>query len=283
MTRVAVLGGFGQLGSDVVRRLGERAIALGHADADLTDAAQLAARLETVGPDIVINCAAYNLVDRAEDEPHAALAVNAVGVRNLATWCRDRDVPLLHVSTDYVFGAEASRRTPHLETDTTGPVSVYGTSKLAGENAVRELCPRHWIVRTCGLYGRHAARGKGNFVETMLRLAEERPELRLVNDQRCTPTSTADLADALIALIESAPYGTYHATNSGDCTWYEFAQAIFAAAGLSPRVVPITSAEFAAKARRPDYSVLNCGKLAALGITLRPWTEAVAEYVRASH
>lgn len=283
MSRVAVLGGFGQLGSDIVRQLGDRAVALGHADADLTDVAQLSARLDAVRPEVVINCAAYNLVDRAEDDFDAAMAVNAHGVMNLASWCEDRDVPFLHVSTDYVFGADVTRTTPYCEWDPVGPVNDYGRSKRCGEDAVRSLCPRHWIVRTCGLYGRHAARGKGNFVETMLRLANERPELRIVNDQRCTPTSTADLAAALIALIESAPFGTYHATNSGDCTWYEFAQTIVHAAGLSPRVIPITSAEYAAKARRPVYSVLSCEKLAATGIILRPWTEAVTEYVRASH
>jgi dTDP-4-dehydrorhamnose reductase len=279
MTRVAVLGGCGQLGSDLVRGLGDRGVPLGHTDADLTQPAVLAARLEAVRPDFVVNCAAYNLVDRAEDESQAAMAVNGDGVRNLATWCRDRDVPLLHVSTDYVFGSDETRRTPYVETDLPGPVSAYGRSKLAGEEAVRSVCPRSWIVRTCGLYGRHAARGKGNFVETMLRLAAERPELRIVNDQRCTPTSTTDLATALVAIIESAPFGTYHATNCGDCSWYEFAMAIFQAAGVSPRVIPIASAEFNAKARRPGYSVLNCNKLAECGITLRPWPEAVAEYV----
>jgi dTDP-4-dehydrorhamnose reductase len=279
MSRVAVLGGFGQLGSDVVRVLGPRAIALGRAEADLTDREQLAATLDGARPDVVINCAAYNFVDRAEDESQAAFAVNADGVRNLATWCRDRRVPLLHASTDYVFGAVATRTVPYREDDPPGPVSAYGRSKLAGEDAVREVCSQHWIVRTCGLYGHHAAR-KGNFVETMLRLAKERPELRIVNDQRCTPTSTADLAVVLAKIIESAPFGTYHATNAGDCTWYEFAQAILQAAGMSPQVVPIPSVDYPTKAQRPRYSVLNCEKLAAIGITLRPWTEAVAEYVR---
>uniref|UniRef100_A0A7C2JWQ9 dTDP-4-dehydrorhamnose reductase n=1 Tax=Schlesneria paludicola TaxID=360056 RepID=A0A7C2JWQ9_9PLAN len=280
MSRIAILGGHGQLGSEVAELLDERAIALGRDDVDLTDADGLTARLNVERPVVVVNCSAYNLVDQAEAEPGRAFAVNADGVRTVAAWCRDSDVPLLHVSTDYVFGADAARRTPYVETDPAGPISVYGRSKLAGEEAVREVCPRHWIVRTCGLYGHHAARGKGNFVLTMLRLALERRELRIVNDQRCTPTNAADLAAALVRIIESAPFGTYHATNCGECSWYEFAQEIFAAAGLSPRVTPITSGEYAARARRPAYSVLNCGKLAAAGITLRPWTEAVAEYVR---
>jgi dTDP-4-dehydrorhamnose reductase len=280
MSHVVVLGGFGQLGSEVVALLEVRAVALGHAEANLTDAIGLAARLDAVQPDVVVNCAAYNLVDRAEEEPDAAYAVNAHGVRILAQWCRDRDVPLFHVSTDYVFGADRQRREPYAETDPAGPLSVYGRSKLAGEAAIRELCPRHWIVRTCGLYGHHAAR-KGNFVLTMLRLALQRPELRIVADQRCTPTNAADLARVLVRMIDRAvPFGTYHATNQGDCSWYEFAQAIFAAAGLSPAITPITSAEFGAKAPRPGYSVLNCGKLAAAGITLRPWTDAVKEFVR---
>lgn len=280
MASVAVIGGFGQLGSEVVRWLGDRAVALGHAEADLTDPTGLAARLDAVRPNVVINCAAYNLVDRAEDEPQAAFAVNADGVRNLAVWCRDHGVPLMHISTDYVFGADAERRTPYVEADAPGPVSVYGRSKLAGEDAVREVCPAHWIVRTCGLYGRQPTKGKGNFVETMLRLAKERPELRIVHDQRCTPTSTADLVDVLVAMINSAPFGTYHATNAGDCSWFEFAREIFRHAGLSPKLTPITTAEFNAKARRPTYSVLDNAKLATLGIALRPWPDAVAEYVK---
>ena len=278
--RIAVIGAFGQLGSDLVPLLGEQAIPLGHSDIEITDATSIATAFATARPTHVINCAAYNLVDRAEDEPEVAHHVNGLGPSHLANWCAAHEATLLHVSTDYVFGADATRRTPLNETAPTGPVSVYGASKLAGELAVRSLCPRHFIVRTCGLYGQRAARGKGNFVETMLRLGRERPELRIVADQRCSPTSTADLAAVLVSLIETDAFGTYHATNAGDCSWFEFACEIFRLANLAVKVTPSTAAAYAAKARRPDYSVLNCAKLAnVLGRPLPPWQEALARYV----
>jgi dTDP-4-dehydrorhamnose reductase len=157
---------------------------------------------------------------------------------------------------------------------------VYGASKLAGEHFVRGICPRHAIVRTCGLYGANAARGKGNFVETMLRLGRERPELKIVADQRCTPTSTADLARALAQLVETDATGTYHATNSGDCSWYQFALEIFRLANLPVRAIPITASEYAAKARRPDDSVLDSSRLASLlGTGLPPWQDALKRYL----
>lgn len=282
MPRIVVIGAAGQLGSELLHWLGKEAIPLTHADVDITHASALHARLEALEAELVVNCAAYNLVDRAEAEPERAFAVNAFGVRHLAQWCGQHDVPLMHISTDYVFGLDDVRRMPWQEDDPPGPVSVYGGSKLAGEWFVRSLCPRHWIVRTCGLYGRHAARGKGNFVETMLRLAREKPVLRIVADQRCTPTSTSDLATAICKLWQTQEYGVFHATNAGECSWYEFAQEIFRLAGLSVQVIPITSAEYGAPARRPAYSVLHCAKLQAVsGCALRPWTEALRDYLRA--
>lgn len=278
--RVAVIGAQGQLGSDLIPLLGDRAIALGHSDIELTDPAAISAALDMRQPTHVINCAAYNLVDKAEDEPEAAFRVNAFGTRNLALWCASRDVPLIHVSTDYVFGLDSQRQVPLSETDPTGPVSVYGTSKLAGEVFVRAICPRHVIARTCGLYGHRAARGKGNFVETMLRLGRERPELKIVSDQRCTPTSTADLAEALSRLLEAEAQGVYHVTNSGDCSWFEFASEIFRLAKLPVRAIPVPAVEYKAKARRPDYSVLAGTRLTSLlGRPLAPWQESLARYL----
>ncbi len=278
--RIAVVGAFGQLGSDLVPLLGDRAISFGHADIEITDPVRVAAALGAARPTHVINCAAYNLVDRAEDEPAVAHRVNASGPQHLADYCAQSGIVLMHVSTDYVFGQDLARRTPLCETDPTGPVSVYGASKLAGELAVSSRCSQHFIVRTCGLYGHRAARGKGNFVETMLRLGRERPELRIVADQRCTPTSTADLAAALVSLIETNAFGTYHATNEGDCSWFEFAREIFRLADLSVNVIPNTAAEYAAKARRPDYSVLDSTKLAGvLGRPMPSWREALSRYL----
>lgn len=277
--RIAVIGAFGQLGSDLVPLLGERAVCLGHAEIEITQEASVGASLDRLQPSHVINCAAYNLVDRAEDEPDMAFQVNALGPRNLARWCAVHNAMLMHISTDYVFGLECAGR-PSLETDRVVPVSAYGTSKLAGEYFVQSHCPRHAIVRTCGLYGHRAARGKGNFVETMLRLGRERPELRVVADQRCTPTSTADLAQALVSLIDAGATGLFHATNAGDCSWFEFASEIFRRTHLPAKAIPIPAADYKLKARRPDYSVLDTTKLAqAIGGPMPTWQDALARYL----
>jgi dTDP-4-dehydrorhamnose reductase len=278
--RIALIGARGQLGTDLLPLLGAEAVPLGHQDIEITNPASVAAVLGEIRPQCVINVAAWNLVDKAEDEPEQAFAVNAFGPRNLAGYCGDNGITLLHVSTDYVFGLDATRNTPWTETDAPGPVSAYGMSKLTGEYFVRSLCPRHFVVRTCGLYGHQGARGKGNFVETMLRLGRERPELKIVNDQRCTPSSTADVARALAALIQTDAYGLYHATNRGSMTWYEFAGEIFRQADISVNTIPIDSATFAARAKRPSYSVLDCSKLSnAIGFELPPWQEALACYL----
>lgn len=283
--RIALIGSGGQLGSDLLPRLrkaGHDVTELKHADIELTDETSLRV-LEPLCPELVINVAAYNLVDKAEDEPMVALAVNALGPRFLARLCEFWNCRLLHVSTDYVFGAPPSAVVkPYSETAAPSPTSAYSVSKLAGEHFVQAECPRSFVVRTCGLYGIAALRGagKGNFVETMLRLGRERKQLRVVDDQCCTPTSTADLADALVKLIATDAFGLYHATNSGTMTWCEFAREIFRLAKLDVEVIPITTAEFGAKAQRPTYSVLDCSKLASvIGGPLPDWHDAVARYL----
>jgi dTDP-4-dehydrorhamnose reductase len=279
--RTVVLGAPGQLGRDLVPRLSGEVIPLGRADVDLADAPALRARLTALRPDVVVNCAAYNFVDKAESEPTAAFAVNAWAGRELAAVCRDLDSTLAHISTDYVFGLDTSRTTPLTEADPPGPVSVYGLSKLAGEYLVRSTCPKHFVIRTCGLYGVWGTGGKGgNFVETMLRVAGQGKPLRVVNDQRCTPSFTADVAAATAQLIQTGAFGVYHVTTAGDCTWYEFAREIFRAANVRADVTPITSAEFGAAARRPAYSVLSNERLRAAGLAPpRHWTEALAAYL----
>ena len=275
--KYALLGAGGQLGRDLQPRLQGDVTAWTRENADLTRPAEMRAALEALRPDVVVNCAAYNFVDRAEAEPAAAFAVNAWGVRDLALTCRDLGCVLVHFSTDYVFGLDEAWRTPWDVADAPGPVSVYGLSKLAGEYVVRSICPRHFVVRTCGLYGVWGAGGKGgNFVETMLRVAGQGKPLRVVADQTCTPTYTADLADAAVRLIASGRYGLHHLTNDGGCSWYEFAAAIFEAVGVPADLAPITSREFGAAARRPAYSVLSPG----LGQTpMRPWRDALAAYL----
>jgi dTDP-4-dehydrorhamnose reductase len=250
-------------------------IGLTRVRADLTNAETLRTTLTELRPDVVVNCAAYNFVDKAESEPETAFAVNAWGVRALASLCRELDCTLVHLSTDYVFGLDENRRTPYTETDAPGPVSVYGLSKLAGEYLVRSLCPKHLVIRTCGLYGVWGSGGKGgNFVETMLRLAAQGKPLRVVADQICTPSYTVDVATATAALVTTGRHGLYHLTNSGSCSWHAFAAAIFELTGIKADLTPISSAEYQAAARRPSYSVL------ANTTPLRSWREALAEYLR---
>jgi dTDP-4-dehydrorhamnose reductase len=274
--KYAVIGSAGQLGRDLVPRLPGEVVPLMREHADLTRPDLLRSTLAGQRPDVVVNCAAYNLVDRAEAEPEDAFAVNAWGVRHLAMICRDLGCVLVHFSTDYVFGLDDARRTPYTETVAPGPVSVYGLSKLAGEYIVRALCPRHFVIRTCGLYGVWGSGGKGgNFVETMLRLAKEGKRLPVVTDQVCTPSYTVDVATGAAELIGKERFGLYHLTNAGATTWYDFARTIFEMSGVKVDLVETTSAALARPARRPSYSVL-----ATALPPLRSWRDALAGYLK---
>ncbi len=273
--RHVVLGAAGQLGSDLCSKLPGQVIPLTRAELDVTDAAAISRVLGPLRPDVVLNCAAYNFVDRAEEEPEQAFAVNALVPRRLAEVCRDLASLLVHFSTDYVFGLDATRQSPYAESDAPGPLSVYGTSKLAGEHFVRTIAPRHLVIRTCGLYGRRGSGGKGtNFVETMLRLSEQGTPLRVVSDQICTPSYTVDVADAVVQLLRTNSHGLYHFTNAGQCSWYEFAEVIFDWSGVRADLRPITSQEYGSRARRPHYSVLRSAHPATPA--LRMWREALA-------
>lgn len=279
--KYAVLGAAGQLGRDLCPRLPGEVISPSRERLDLAVPESIRPTLETIRPDVVINCAAYNFVDKAETEPQAAFAVNTWGVRELALVCRDLDCVLLHFSTDYVFGLDDERASPYSETDAPGPVSVYGLSKLAGEYVVRAICSRHFVVRTCGLYGVWGSGGKGtNFVETMLRVAGQGKPLRVVADQTLTPSYTMDIATAAAALAQTDRYGLYHLTNRGQCSWHEFAAAIFELAHVKADLSPTSSKEFGAPARRPGYSVMANQAYDALGLpAMRPWREALAAYL----
>jgi dTDP-4-dehydrorhamnose reductase len=282
--RYAVLGAAGQLGRDLCPRLSGEVIALsrgGSLAADLSRPESLRGMLDQVRPDVVVNCAAYNFVDKAESEPQEAFAVNAWGVRELARLCGERDCLLVHFSTDYVFGIDETRRQPWAESDAPGPVSVYGLSKLAGEYLVRALCPRHLVIRTCGLYGVWGSGGKGgNFVETMLRLAAQGKPLRVVDDQICTPSYTVDVAEATIALLATDQPGLFHVTNSGSCSWYDLTRTIFEFSHVQADLRPIPTSARSDPARRPAYSVLDHAGLRGLGIASpRPWQVALAAYL----
>ena len=278
--RIVIIGAAGQLGTALQACLSGEVSALTHSQIEITNLQQVDEVLSILTPDCVINAAAYNFVDRAEDEVIQAAQVNTFGPKNLAQWCAQADATLVHVSTDYVFGGDAGRRQPHSETAPPSPSCAYALSKLRGEKLVEAECPKYFIVRTCGLYGNASTAGKGNFVKTMRRVAQEGKDLSVVNDQHCTPSYAADIADAIARLIETNQYGLYHATNSGITTWYDFAKEIFRLSNLNPSIRPVTSAEYPQKAKRPAYSVLDCRKLTALiGGPLPTWQDALARYI----
>ena len=279
--RILLIGAGGQLGTALSGCLTGEILPFNSSDLDISNATLVRQAVPAARPDLVINAAAYNFVDRAEDERDRAFAVNALGPRFLAETCASLDIPLVHVSSDYVFGKDAGRRMPYGETDPPGPLGDYARSKLSGEGFVQAACPKHFILRTCGLYGQAVSPGKGNFVTTMLRLGGERGTVSVVDDQWCTPTAAADLAGWVAELIATDKYGLYHATNSGSTTWCRLAREVFRCAGMKVEVKPITTAEFGAKAGRPAYSVLDSSKLeAVIGRRLRPWEEALTEYLK---
>jgi dTDP-4-dehydrorhamnose reductase len=237
--------------------------------------------LRRMAPDLVINTAAYHNVDLCEQSPETAFAVNATGAMNVADACRETEAAMVFLSTDYVFSGDAGRA--YTEGDLPDPVNVYGVSKAAGEQLIRQRLERHFIVRTSGLYGVAGSSGKGgNFVERMLQLQGEDRDIRVVDDQVLSPTFTVDLARKLLEVVRGGRYGTYHVTNAGACSWHAFAAAAFELAERPAKLSRTTTAEFGAPARRPAYSVLANDQLAASGIApLRPWGEALAEYLAA--
>ena len=278
-SRIALIGAGGQLATDLEAALGGDSRLLSHREIEIEDPPSIARALDGV-EEVVINTAAYNLVDKAESEPERAFAVNSRGVENLASYCAARGLKLVHFSTDYVLGGDPAHGKPLDENTEPRPVSVYAESKLAGEDAIRRVCRNHLIIRTCGLYGLAATKAKGNFIETMLRLGQTRPDISVVDDQHCTPSFTVDVARATVDLIEARASGTFHVTNSGATTWRQLAEEVFRAAGLPVQVKPITSAEFGAKARRPAWSVLDCGRMERLlGRSMPEWRDAVQRYL----
>lgn len=278
--KILVTGASGQLGHDVcleLERRGQEFAAPSSRELNITDRESVRSYMERVRPDAVIHCAAYTKVDQAEDEPEQCWAVNVDGTRYLARMCREMGCRMLYISTDYVFPGAGER--PYEPEDATGPVNVYGRSKLAGELAVQSLLENYCIVRISWVFGLNG----GNFVKTMLRLAQTHSELSVVCDQIGTPTYTADLAPLLCDMVGSACCGIYHATNEGGfISWYDFACAIFKAAGRDVLVHPVSTAEYGAtKAVRPANSRMDTAKLARSGFyPLPPWEDAVARYVK---
>jgi dTDP-4-dehydrorhamnose reductase len=267
---ILLIGRDGQVGQELIGALSALGpvTALGRADLDLAQPDQIAATVADLQPEVIVNAAAYTAVDRAESEPELADCINAKAPEHLAKAAAACNARLVHISTDYVFNGEQSR--PYRETDATAPLGVYGQSKLAGEAAIRAHAPQHLILRTAWVYG---AQGKANFVKTMLRLGAERESLRVVYDQVGSPTWAQDIAQAIAQLIPkmgSSTFGTYHYTNSGVASWYDFAIAIFEEAHALgyplnvQQVEPITTDQYPTPAQRPPYSVLTGGKIASL-------------------
>ena len=273
--RVLLLGCRGMLGTDLAASApaGTQVTGLGIEELDITDHAALEATVERVRPDWVINATAYTAVDRAETERDVAFAVNGDAVAALARACAARDVGLVHYGTDYVFDGNGTR--PWREDDPTAPLNAYGESKLAGERAVLASGPRHLMLRTQWLYGEH---GK-SFPRTMWERATAGQPTRVVGDQHGSPTYTVDLARATWELVARGTTGLFHVTNAGEATWYDVAARVFAAAGRPELLSPCATSDYPTPARRPAYSVLDGARLRAAGVVMRPWTEALDDFL----
>lgn len=277
--KVLVTGVKGQLGYDVVNELtkrGHEAVGVDVDEMDITDGDACRQVITEANPDAVIHCAAYTAVDAAEDNVDLCRRVNADGTRNIALVCRDLDIKMVYISTDYVFDGQGTR--PWEPDDARDPLNVYGVTKCEGEMAVEELVKKFFIVRIAWVFG---VNGK-NFIRTMLRLGEEKGVVSVVDDQIGSPTYTYDLARLLVDMTESEHYGRYHATNEGFCSWYEFACEIFKQAGMAEvKVTPVDSSQFPAKAKRPMNSRMDKSKLAANGFEPLPaWQDALNRYLK---
>jgi dTDP-4-dehydrorhamnose reductase len=283
--RVAVLGANGQLGADVVlafRRAGNEVIPLDHEQIEVSDESSVVSALSNAAAELVVNTTAMHDVEKCELEPARAFAVNALGTKFISRVCAANGSTLVHVSTDYVFGGE--KRTPYVETDAPRPLNTYGISKLAGEH--NALCENRktFVVRTSAIYGLHPCRAKRgeNFVRLMLRLGRERGKVKVVDDEFVSPTYTVDLANQMVRLAGTDEFGLYHATSAGECSWNEFATAIFEEAAMHVLTEGATSADFPAKVRRPAYSVLDNRALQDRGLDVMPtWQDALKRYVSA--
>jgi dTDP-4-dehydrorhamnose reductase len=255
-------------------RKNHEAIGADRGKMDITNEQDVIAFIQDVKPDVVLHCAAYTNVDAAEENEDAAYKVNALGTEYLAKAAKQVGAKMLHISTDYVFDGTATE--PYEVNEATKPIGAYGRTKLAGEELLQKHLEQFFIVRTAWVFGVHGQ----NFVKTMLRLGEERGEVGVVHDQVGSPTYTVDLARFMVELMETEKYGIYHATNSGVCSWYEFAVEIFKQAGLKVTVNPLTTEQFPRPAARPKYSVLSKEKILEQGLTpLRDWKEALVAYL----
>jgi dTDP-4-dehydrorhamnose reductase len=281
---VAVIGSTGQLGQDLMRVFGEEAVGFAHEDLEVTDEESVVAAVRSVEPNWVLNTAAFHRVDDCEVDPTLAFAVNATGALNVARAAADVGSGVAFFSSDYVFGGQDWKRGhPYEEGETPHPLNVYGVSKLAGEQLVMQANPRYLVVRSAGLYGTATSRKGWTFPELMLNKARTEGALRVVTDQVLSPTFTADLAQKTKELIEKDVVGLFHLTNSGECSWFEFARGALELAGVEAKMEEISTGQLKQRARRPSYSALDTACLGEVGLKpLRPWKEALGDYLRAN-
>lgn len=275
--KVLIVGAKGMLGTDLLKVLSSNKEVIGTdiEDFDITKQGETIENVTRIRPDILLNVAAFTQVDQCETERERAMMVNGEGVKNLAIACAKNKIKMLHVSTDYIF--DGNKEIPYVEDDPPFPLSIYGRSKLLGERYLRDILSENIIIRTSWLFG---AQGE-NFVKTILRLAQEKDELRVVDDQRGSPTYTLHLAQAINILIDTGVQGIFHITNRGSCTWYEFASEIVKLKGINIKIKPITTEEIGRPARRPRFSVLNCRKFESLtGFILPHWKEALKDFFK---
>ena len=280
--KVAVVGSTGQLGQDLMRLFGEEAVGFTHQELDVTEEERVASAMSSAEPDWVLNTAAFHRVDDCEANPKLTFAVNALGALNVARAAASVGSGIVFYSTDYVFGGQdRERNNPYEEEDSPHPLSVYGASKVAGEQLVMQANARHLVVRSAGLYGTTTSRKGWTFPELMLNKARTDGSVCVVTDQVLSPTFTADLARKTRELIEHDAAGLFHLTNAGECSWFEFARESFDLAGVEAAMEPISTAQMQQRARRPSYSALATTRLEEVGLNpMRPWEEALSDYLQ---
>lgn len=280
MSKVAIIGASGQLGSDVSTAFGERALRLSHDDIEIKDINSCRSALRDIGADTVVNCAAYVRVDDSEDNPQEAFAVNAIGAMNVALICDGNGMKNAYVSTDFVF--DGRKKKPYHEDDLPNPMNIYGLSKYVGEILTRTYCAKFYIIRSASLFGIKGARGKGgNFVDWIVEKATNNETIKVVDDIVMSPTYTKDAAEIVRKIIERRlPYGIYHVANRGYCSWFEFAARILEFLDIHAKLIPIGSNELNRKAKRPKFSALESQKLNGFGLGVRKWEDALDDYLK---
>jgi len=284
MKKVLLIGADGQLGTDLRKVISKNYELLCplEEDLDITHFDNVREYVYQNSPDLIINTAAFHQTDECEKDPQTSFLVNASAIKNLADVCKKLDILLVHISTDYVFGLDEKRKTPYIEEDLPAPVNIYGISKLAGEYCIRYTLKKYFVIRTAGLFGVAGAKGKGgNFIETMLKLAKNKGEVKVKNDEFTSPTYTKELVENIAQLIKTDKYGIYHITSQGECSWYEFAQKIFKLTNTKVNCQPVSSDEFPTIAKRPCYSVLDNKHLKEIGLDkMSRWEDALEKYLK---